>query len=272
MPAQFRDAIRTYVPAWLSDRVQLAKTVGFRVLWALCAPLDAAAEHALQGLQSRWPGVGTTTALPLIGSDRKLHRGIEDTDADYAERLTRYLDLWGRAGSAEAIARALHDYMPTRPKVRVVSRGDHWVTVDTDGSVTEGDYPGLWDWDSNSHPDRAEKWADIWIVIYLTPGSYEGLPPWGSGGVLWGQDPSFGCTAPQNQALLIRSIVNEWKAAHTQVRGIMLTYNPDDFNPDDPLSGEMPDGWWGGYHRLVSGTWVLSRSADVLYIDPEGAL
>lgn len=38
---RLRDMLGGFVPWWLSDRPTSGKTVGFRFLWAMVAPLDA---------------------------------------------------------------------------------------------------------------------------------------------------------------------------------------------------------------------------------------
>ena len=267
----FRNIFRAWVPHWLSDRTSKGQTVGFRFLWSMIAPLDVAVEHAVQGLQARWPGLGTPTALGKIGADRRIHRGPADTDEMYAIKLQKYLDLWALAGSSEGLARALHDYLPGGPAVRTISRAGDWTHVDTAGNVTHEEHPpSLWNWDSLSHPGRAGNWDDLWIVIYQSHYTKSG-PFSAVDGVKWGQEQSFGLDMPQNVALLLRSIMNDWKAAHTQLRGIVITDNPAHFDPSNPGS-LMPDGWWGGYARMVSGVWTPARPNYLRYIDPEGSL
>ena len=63
MKLSFRETLRRYVPPWLSDRPQTGKTVGFRFLYCLVAPLDAGVQAAIEGVQARYPGIGTPTAL-----------------------------------------------------------------------------------------------------------------------------------------------------------------------------------------------------------------
>lgn len=62
---RFRDTLRKILPWWLSDRREQGKTVGFRYLWAIVAPLDAAMDVLVQGVNAWFPGRGTPTALAV---------------------------------------------------------------------------------------------------------------------------------------------------------------------------------------------------------------
>ena len=130
---RFRDGLAEYVTRWMSER---KAPVMFRVLWTIVGMIDVAVEVLVQGIQARWPGVGTPTALPMIGRSRGILRGQADTDATYAAKLRGWLDRWRTAGTAYAICRELHEWLGNGPRVRVITRSGHWTTIETDGTVT----------------------------------------------------------------------------------------------------------------------------------------
>lgn len=251
---RFRDAFRKFIPPWLADRSTLGvgKSAGFRFLWSMIAPLDAAAEVLVQGLQAAWPGKGTPTALPLIGRTRGMIRGESETDAAYAARLLLWLDRWRAAGSAEAIAQAIHDFCANHPKVRIVTRSGYWVTLNADGTITRT--TAAWNWDGVSHPERFGFWSEIWVIVYPTQWEHRagvwGDGVWGSTGLGWGHN------APRTSYEAIKGLAMQWKSAHTRVRAIVWTSDASLFNPADP--GSLPNGSWGAWGTTSSGARVPS--------------
>jgi len=164
----FRETLRRYVPPWLSDRPTSGRTAGFRYLYGLVAILDAGMQFLVEGMQARLPGVGTPTALPYIGRDRRIIRGPHETDADYAARLLEWLDLWRAAGNAYALAKALQAFLaPGHPRIRIVTRSGFWWTLDPSGELSwHLASPNNWNWDSHTHPEHAGRWADFWVIVY----------------------------------------------------------------------------------------------------------
>lgn len=250
-----RDQLRDHVPWWLSDRhYSSGKTVGFRYLWTIVAPLDAFMQFGLEALRAAWPDRAPPTALGYIGRTRGILRGEADTDDEYRSKLRKWLEKWSDAGSQRQLAIEIHEYLGNRPRVRVVSRAGRMVTVEEDGTVTIEDTS--WDWDSISHPERADYWSELWIIVYPTQWAHEGT--WGSGGT-WGSDVALGIgqECPRGPVDAIKSIVAQWKGGHTRVRAIVWTSDDTLFDPLTPAS--MPDGTWGGWGTTGSGSRVASN-------------
>jgi hypothetical protein len=244
---RLRDQLRKWVPWWLQDRrLSSGKTAGFRFLWVMVATLDAFLEWILQGLQAAWPGKGTATALPFIGRSRGIIRGVSDTDASYVARLIAWLDKWKNAGSQLQLAIELHEYIAGNPMVRIVNRAGQWVTVAADGSVTRTN--AAWDWDSISNPERAGFWSELWVIVYPTPWALRG----GSLGSLTGYDGfSLGHLASIVEWDAIKTIIAQWKSAHTYVRAVIWTSDVTLFDPAVPAS--KPNGLWGQW-SVAGGT------------------
>lgn len=249
---RFRDEIRSYVVPWLSDR-HAAKpelSAGFRFLWSMVAPLDAAMDALMQGVRAAQPGQGTPTALPLIGRSRGILRGYGESDAGYGARLPGWLDRWRIAGLAEAIARAIQEYCPNHPKVRIITRSGVWVTLELNGTITRTTAP--WNWDAASNPERAGYWSELWIVVYPSPWATSGT--YGDG-VTYGLGASGGLglghqvTRVENDA--IRGQIGQWKSAHSKIRAVIWTSDAALFNPAVPAS--CPDGTWGEWGSAGSG-------------------
>lgn len=250
---RFRDEIRSYVVPWLSDRktANPPRTAGFRYLWSMVAPLDAAMDVLFQGIAARYPGIGTPTALPLIGRSRGILRGQADTDAEYAEKLSKWLEKWRHAGTERQLAIEIHEYLANHPRVRVVNRAGHWTTVEEDGTITENH--ATWDWDSVSNPERAGFWSELWIIVYPTQWGFSG--DWGDGRD-WGLDTGLGHLVTGVERDAVRGLGAQWKAAHSRIRTVIWTSDTALFDPT--VLGTCPDGSWGQWSTRGSGSRVAS--------------
>ncbi len=252
---RFRDSVRRYLPQWLSDRTTSGRTVGFRLIWSMVAPLDVALEHGVQGLKASWPGVGTPTALPYIGRSRGFIRGQSESDASFATRLLGWLDRWRIAGSDEAVARAIQEYVTGAPRVRIFRRDGNVLTL-TSGVVTRTTC--TWQWDTTSHPERAGNWSEIWIVVYSTPFSTAGNFLHTTGSPTWGIGDGFGIghDVSRQDYEALKSLLAQWKSQHTRIRAVVWTSDSTLFDPASAPS--LPNGSWGGWGGVGSGSRTAS--------------
>lgn len=247
---RFRDLFRRNTPWWLSERVN--KSVGYRYLWSLVAPFDAMMDVLFEGIQAAWPGVGDPGALQYIGRSRGIRRGQADTVDEYAAKLVGWLDRAEQLGSMEAIAREVHEYLRSRPRVRVVNRAGRWVTMETDGSITRT--TAAWDWDSVSNPERAGFWSEEWVIVYTDQFAPAGT--FGDGRKFGARDSGLGHQVTREEVDAVKSLIAEAKAAHSRVRCVIWTTDNALFDPAIP--GSLPDGTWGQWsfgnpHRIGSG-------------------
>lgn len=265
---RFRDGLNALVPVWLRERPGF--NVGYRVIWAVAALLDALLDILLAGYRAAMPGMGldtpglaVTSALPLVGSSRGILRGENESDEAYSARLRAWLDTHREMGSQEVIGRVIHGYLATRPRVRVIQRGSPtrglptWVTVESDGTVTKTEAP--FDWDSVSHPERNDPdnpyWSDLWVIVdspYPHRSNVYGDP------IQWGEDQwGIGHMVSRRAFDALLSELARWKGAHTRIRCVIWSSDPDLFDPTDPAS--CPDGTWGGWGSYDgSGNYVRS--------------
>ncbi len=265
----FRESLRRIVPPWLSERVASGAVVGFRTLQAMIAPLDDATDRLVQGVQAAWPGRGTPTALALIGRSRGIIRGRGESDFRYGKRLAGWLDRWRIAGSQEAIARSIHEYVQGNPRVRVVNRAGTCISIDPSGALTRDAVS--WDWDSKSNAERAGYWSEVWVVVYTPPWSESGPQLNSPGAVLGSRTTGLGHLVVREEVDAIRGLLAQWKSAHSFVRAVIFTYDASLFDPVVPSS--WPNGRWGQWsakHLLFPGSRVSSdRSASCRFWEPD---
>lgn len=243
-----RDALRRYLPSWLSDRHAEKVSVGFGFLWACARIVEATAAQSLEGAYAA-RGLNLT-ALKYIGDARGIVRGRLDTDAMYRAKMASWIDRWKTAGSQLRLAIEIAEYIGDA-RVRVVTRGGKWVTVDPDGTVTR--HQADFDWDSVSHPERAGFWSEMFVIVYtpswgLRPGDLEDLT--GDDGF------ALGHMVPRESVDIVKQLIQQWKAAHTLVRAVIWTTDDELFDPEEPAS--CPDGTWGAWSMTQDGGSVPS--------------
>ncbi len=258
---RFRDIFRSFTVGWLGERPDQVngKTAGYRLLWSMIAPLDAAAEFMLQALQAPWPGKGTATAQALIGRSRGMIRSQIETNDEYGDRLGAWLDRARQLGSMLSTARALHEYLGNRPRVRIYNRAGACVEVaETTGEVTRYEAgTTAWDWDSVSNPERSGYWWDLWACVY--PIQWANSPVLDSGSRKLGHVPNLGigCTATRQERDAIVGLVAQHKSEHSHMRALIFTSDETLFDPTNP--GTQPDGEWGDWSGKGGGSRTVSH-------------
>ena len=245
-----RHALKSIVPNWLADVPYF--NVGFAVLYIIALIADCLIEVCLQGVRAAYPGVGTTTALTLIGQSRGLIRGLNESDAAYVARLNRWLDLWVTAGSAETLAQLIQTYLGGMPVVRVIDRAGNFVTANADGTTSKA-VDATWNPDATGLPTRSGWWSDIWIVIYITDNRWARYTSLTDTAWLaaWGTSPlGGGLEADPAIPHAIFNILSTFKGAHTWVEWIAVTNDTTAFVPGS--LGGQPPGTWGNWGRVVT--------------------
>ncbi len=273
-PAPFLwvDLLRRVVPKWLSERILAGFVVAFRFLYVMVSRLDAGTEILLQLTNARYPGIGTPTALALIGASRGLIRGIGETNAQYAAYLNQWRALQADKGGMRSLAKAIAHYCGN-VKVVVVNRGGTVVTVAaTTGAVTTqhaGDYAVPWNWDGVSNPEKAGHWSELWVLVFSPPWAKRGA--WGDVGLKWGADAlGFGHLSNHVDHDAIRLLVAEWKRASSRVNCVVFVYAAALFDFTTPAY--MPDGTFGKWSRPSASNpkeRVGSRFTDCRYWHPQ---
>lgn len=256
-----RDLFGRWVPSWLADNATdddpSTGSNGYRVLYTCVRFVDSAIAIMMQGSVAA-VGRGTPTALPYVGDERGVVRGRFDTDDAYRAKLPTWLDRWREAGQGRRLVREVWEYLGNA-RVRLVTRSGHWITLETNGTMTETD--AAWDWDSVSHPERnvpgAPWWSDEWLIIYPTypvrPGTLGGMT--GDDGL------GLGHLCPRVEVDQVKLIVNRYKACHSCVRAVIWTSSSTRFDPATPTS--KPNGTWGAWGILDGSNHYVPSGRDL---------
>lgn len=226
----YTQLVMSSAPRWLR------RTEGYRLLYALGAVLDTQVTRNRDAIALRFPRPGgDTSALNLIGTERGLARGPQETDATYRARIQPWIDVTKRKGNAFALLEQLGAYLAGWLDVRadlVSQLGIRHVKA-ADGSITKDsvDYEGTGDPDAWAH-----MWLFFWLYDEALPGSgldtlldesgdpildesgdpittpsvsLDTVPVWASSG---------------RNAEILATIPREWIAGHTPYVTIVLLY------------------------------------------------
>ncbi len=258
MTRRIRNGFYRLLPDWLIEGE------GERVWYSLTLMMDGYLERLYQGVLARFPEYAPKDALPYLGRDRKIIRGIEEPDASYVARLLKWLDYHRTRGNPFALMEQIRAYCQADVRVRTVDRRGNWYTIDRDGTYSYKLNSGNWNWDAGG----LDRWARFWVIIYPTaanepwgPAAQWGDPTlWTSG--LWGKPgATIGTTATVDQVTDVRRIVAEWKPAGTKCEWIVIAFDDASFNPNAP----EPDGNWGDWSKLVVAAKRASRLSTARY-------
>lgn len=226
---------------------------------------DAFVKRIYLGLLARFPQdpndpTGATTAptdaLAAMGRDRRVVRGISDTDASYAARLLLWLDDRKTCGNPFTLMRQLAGYCGSTASFRTVDNSGNWYSRSATGVETSSIAASNWNWDGST-----TAWSRFWVIVY--PGGLWTAETslWGGGGATWGETGTLGTTATQEQVSKVLAIVEDWKPAGT-LGAVIIAIDPATFSPSAP----EPDGQWGKFYKYVTGTAVASRLTTGRYL------
>ncbi len=255
---------------FLATRWQVADEGGL-VGYAIDLMRDAQMQRLYLGHLARFPEAAPPDALAAHGRQRRVIRGINESQASYVDRLIRYLDDRKQQGSPFALLKKLAEYTGPGPAFRTVDARGNWFSRAADGTETYLLKRENWNWDDRPIDLDTGKvrWSRFWVIIYpnglWTEGAGWGdpdAPAWGENNVTWGS------TATPEQVASIRSIVAQWKGLHARCINIILAFDPASF---DPLAGVgdsgMPAGLWEHWSRNVGGVQVPARLDTARYWD-----
>lgn len=264
MPPRFRTAFRKLLPR------QFTRDDGEKVLSSLAELKEGFAERAYQGTIARFPATLLPSALPFIGRDRKIVRGINEPEEAFAERLVRAIDDRKVQGNPFALMAQLRAYCQAEVRIRTVDASGNWFTLERDGSIAWAIKSLNWDWDGET---RDPYWSRFWVIIYPTSDGRPWAPnePWGDpalwdSGIFGTPGKTIGTTATPEQIATLRSIVREWQADGTRCEWIIIAFYDASFDPTD-AQPPNPDGTWGKWGKYDgSGNYVSARLASARYI------
>jgi hypothetical protein len=149
---KFRDTMRAASPPWLFNGTAV------RILFSLTVPLDAFGDGIVAAVKVRFPNVYTSESLGLIGRERRIRRGLVETDESYGTRLQRWFEDHKRRGGPYALlAQLFAHYAPDNFPIDLIYRSGARFQMAADGVVTRS-VVALGDTD---------QWAS-WVLVYLT--------------------------------------------------------------------------------------------------------
>ncbi len=257
-PSRFRTTRKKVTVRWLTEGE------GELVGYALDIVKDAFEERLFRGLLARFPynaPDGTTAppdALAAMGRDRRVVRGINESDADFAARLIKWLDDRKTAGNPWTLMRRLSEYLGAGPAFRTVDASGNWFSRDADGVESVLLNQDNWDWDG----DTTGRWSRFWVIIYPNGLWTTTVDDWGDVDLDWAEaDHVWGCTATPEQVQTVRSLVNDWKPGGTVCVNIIIAPVTSSFDPTAP----EPDGLWARWSKTVDGVRVPSRLNTARY-------
>ena len=249
--ATFRTVVRSLGPRWLTEGE------GELVLYSVALVADAFAQRAKLGLLARFPDSAPEDALPKIGHDRRIVRGIEESASSYAGRLRLWLDSWRGAGGAPALLRQLRGYLGAAPTLRTVDNTGNWTTLSTANALSWA-LRGTWDWDGLS-----ARWWRFWTVVDSSAGPFSDDGTWDDPGT-WDDGGTWDTTATPEQVETVRQLVRTWSPAHAVSQWIVVSLDGLHF---DPLDVGPDDGTWGAWSKVGGGVQVPARHDGASYWD-----
>ena len=255
----FADTIYKFTPSWFQNPYMGTMTR------AVAAAYDAMAGRVFDGRRASNPyAAGARGAdgalfecpadvLPYHSRDRGIRLYSTEPEPSQRFRLGQWRQLKKRRGSHQGELRNVQPYFLSSvamPRMRIVHQSNGspnvatWHTLDAAGvySVHRAS-PSNWNWD-----DAPALRSRFWLIVYtnelgLEQSTWDGPTRWDDG-ALWGG--LF--TKAQIDDLV--AMINEAKAAHSILWGVILATDPDSFRPQDPVIVD-PDGW----SNLPNGKW-----------------
>ena len=146
----FRDSVKDFSPPWLANDTPAstgyAGGQGGRFMYTLGLMTDTNLEKLNQAMKAHMPGVGTPTALPLLGDDRLIERGLTESDEAYATRLSGAFDAWRSAGTDRGVLTQVLDYfLEQTPGGLIIQQNPYNLSPTTSAAITFKYYPQFTD-------------------------------------------------------------------------------------------------------------------------------
>lgn len=227
-----RDAVRRVVPWWAGRELSRPG----KYLWAIALHADALVDACAEGVKIRFPLFYSAETLPVIGRQRRIRRGPNESDEVYGTRLHRWWDDHKRRGGPYAMLAQIRAYFdPVAFRVQLVYRSGRRYTMPIDGEIVRDDIV----WEPDNVP---EKWARWWLfydwpTAVLEDGLWDEPGTWNDGGV-W----DSGLTPAEVADL--RAVPREWNAAHPYGTIVLFAPNTGELWDFPVGTWDEPGGIW----------------------------
>lgn len=193
MADTYRELMLQIAPPWLATEHAAPFILGMgdvkdSLLWRM-----------REAVKIRFPTYATNDAITMMGGERGIVRGANETRESYAARVREAWDSWESAGTAEALLKQLAGagYAAVIP----ITNGRIY-SLDGDGALVIETLP-IDSWWVDPDPDL---WA-FFDVIIVAP-----FP--------WGADPTP--ADGSDEAELVKRIVRKWKPSHMTCTKIVV--------------------------------------------------
>lgn len=273
-------------PPWLLTGYDGSPGEGGRFQFLQGLGLDVLYEKYNQGMLSSMPGMTLTdSSLPLIGADRSLLQGPQESRASYIARLLVWRQTWAIGGNAWSILKAARAYISGAatylPDCSIVSNSAplgsamwNYYPIFSDDSVPPIHWNTTvfnnWDWDSISNVDaqrtRGHLWWKSWLIIYSeAPAAWTSQwPTLGTGG-----QPTLGSAStaslgfadrPPEYFAALRDNVTAFVPANSWLRWILVAFDRTKLDPNATGTGGgiQPDGTFGVGFVISSGVYTAT--------------
>lgn len=245
---------------------------GKRLRYSMAVMFDGVDQALMYAIQAQAPSLAPVDAFPYLSADRRIVQGFQEPVPSFRARLAQWLDRAPYRGKSVGILLGARGWILSQlPEMSVVDQVGQWWTyqagVDpmppgTDSLVPATVVTGTtWNWDGNG----ATLWARSWLVIFATgvPWCTQG-PNWGAGNK-WGDGRAWGFAQGPATFAGLPGLVLDWKNELVRVPNVIVSFSDAWFQPTSS-SGDLPDGNYGQWYKIVNGNYVASRTSNACYL------
>lgn len=234
MNFRFRTIFTRLCPTWLWGGVRSEVGSGGRVLYSLGRVLDANAEAWRQALLARMPQFALPGALPLLGRDRGIIRGRDESNTSYASRLISHWDDNHERGMPFAMLRQIRAYLQGNHCVRIVTNSGQFYSIEENGTYVTS--RGRWQFGKNTD------FRLFYVIIFNA--------------FRFGFDAGKTCTATYVDIATIKQIIRDWSPVVATCEYVILANcRPSELfladSAGNPVAGEWEHWAFGDPYRPV---------------------
>jgi hypothetical protein len=192
---------------------------------------DSIVTQTVEAVKARFPNESASDALPRIGNERGLPRGVGEPEAQYRARLVAAWEQWAWAGTPYGMLRAFQ--LAGFPTVLLQTQSGRMQYFDVSSALVTNVISG-----AHLGGTPTEQWSDFAVLI---------PQPWPS---WWGGsapvDGSADCKTAQ-------ALIKQWKPGHTRCVKLIVINGPV----------------WG-YGGLLWGAFTWGSGTTVTWTPPAG--
>jgi len=133
----FEAGILKVSPPWLR------RTQGGALMQSFGKAIDGIVDRSIEAVAVRFPSTTYPGALPLISRDRRIRRGPQESDANFAARVLTWWTDHRTRGGPRALLRQLRAFWGgTIGTIELVYQSGRTHAIDVAGTITERDFAG----------------------------------------------------------------------------------------------------------------------------------